>query len=181
MTVSELATARGMRLVLLDGGREMLKAEVSKVPSAPGATVYWRGRVQLQQMVTFFAKSCPPASAPSFGALAFQMHNRVRVDGSPDAWDLVGRLPKDVRFVRLEHTGGTGSPSPDFITWSRIDLAEIPLDEPAPDYIAVSALPGWLHEIAGHLAEFVSDTHVAQLRPSMALDRVRELLHHIPS
>ena len=181
MRVERTATERGVRLTVHDRGSETLRAELSEGHHAGAVTVYWRGRVNLEHLFSFFDESCPPASAPSFGAVVFRPNDRVRVNGLTSLGELRRRMPMDACLVRLEHSSADRetAKSPDFIVWSRVDLAAAE-GESGPDFIGISAAPSWLDSITEPLTKFVSATHTDHIRQGTARHSMHRILQNPP-
>lgn len=164
------------RLTVQYRGKETVRADIPALAST--ITVYWHGRVHLSTLFSFFLEACPPpTSKREFGLLVFLPNARIRDSGLTTIMALERQIPTNASFVRLEHTSGD-SPGPDLIVWSRVDLADVPVKQPAPDYIGVAGPRDWLDSIRCPLAEFVSTTHVGNMVRKTALDSVSRILHY---
>jgi hypothetical protein len=160
------------------GSAGKVKVEFSQNQVFALVNFYWRARVNFDKIFEFFVNNCPRYKNDAVSALIFQPNRRLRTLEFKRLIDLKRQIPDDASFVRLEH-GGHGhvqSHAPDFIVWARIDLQDVHIGTPAPDYMGVSAESSRMADLNSSFAAFISETHIEPIYPSEASDMLRRLL-----
>ena len=178
-----------------ENGQEALGAEAEQLDQPSWVTISWRGRVDTDHLFAFFnqltdlyserASAAPSAdkvySIEIFGPKESRHFNA----GTNGLSMLKKKVPEGTNFVRLDFLNFRGALKvesddfePDLSVWSRVDLADVPVDIAEADRIGVWAAPQTLKSMSETLAKFVSATHIDHISKPVALSGMRKLLQN---